>query len=741
MNPGSKKYLNRVGSHTRTSGFVSRQQRPERRWLRFFLVGALTVGGLVAHRVLDAHTGHSLNHPGQRFQDAMVLNRAGLLPLTPPRLDNEPTRTAIFSPEALIEPDLLAGLITPQELEVNRASAPSVDLPLGLGTHAETDEPVMAVATTTLQEDQVRPGDSITNMLQRYEIPYGAALAMYREAKPLYDLARYMRAGNPVLIRRDSHNSFRGFYYAISKNRTLVITTTDLKSFKAQLLDQDMRLAASIALPRVEVQQTAATPSTMSPGLAALYGTNGEQAEEGQTGEKVAKIAPAPKSVAHLDNASSEEEQALDQQAVVDPQQTQTAQAEGQQAETDEQDVTLADAAAEEEQPSAAEAVKAKNDEMRSRFPAAKQIVSEKVRPGDMFSAILARHEVSNLVAFEVAKAAQQQADFDIARRLRPGCELNMAFDAKHELIGLSYAVAKDKTLFIAQKADNSLRAEMVQKAYEVQVRSVAGTINGSLLVAARNVGLSQNLAMRLAGLFEWDVDFARDIRAGDQFTVVFEELYVDGRKVGNGNILAAKFVNQGNAYEAIRYQDPRGQVGYYKPDGSSVEKMFIRAPVDFTRISSRFSLARKHPVFGFTRAHKGVDYAAPSGTPIRASGSGQIIYRAHKGSFGNLILVKHNGTYSTAYAHMSAFKRGLSVGSQVKQGEVIGYVGATGAATGPHLHYEVRVRGRQVNPLQIKLPMGKSVPSQYLADFNKRSQKLTAMLRSSSNVVAALSE
>ncbi|MEG3637986.1 M23 family metallopeptidase [Magnetococcus sp. PR-3] len=729
MNSGHNKKLNRLGTYAHTGGYLSRQQRPERRWLRFFLVGALTVGGLVAHRVLDAHTGQSVTHPGQKFQDAMVLNRAGLLPVAPPTLDNEPTRTAIFTPDALLEPDPVAEVMTPQELEVAHQSAPSVELPMGLGTDmgdANSDEPVMAVATTTLQEDQVRAGDTMTGMLQRYEISYAAALKMYKAAKPHYDLARKMRAGNPVVIRRDRHQMFRAFYYAITKNRTLVITTEDQKRFKAQVEQRNLQLATLEALPRIDLEKPALSDqaaASMSPGLAALYGKSNIVDGELGLSDKIPKIAPAPKAIVSTLVQGEISEPTV---AALKSAQTDVAQV------TPTGAATVKQVAIKKRKP-------VKHDKVRSRFPNAKQVVTEKVRRGDMFSAILARHGVSNLVAFEMAKVAKRQSSFDIARRLRPGRELNMAFDIKHNLIGLTYEASTDKTLYIEKKPGRGLVAELEQKAYQVKLKSVTGIINGSLLVAARKAGLSQNLAMRLAGLFEWDVDFARDIRAGDRFTVVYEELQMDGRKIRNGNILAAKFINQGSAYEAIRYKDPRGVVGYYKPTGSSVEKMFIKAPVDFTRISSRFSLARKHPVYGFTRAHKGVDYAAPKGTPIRASGSGRILYRGHKGSFGNLVIVKHNSTYTTAYAHMSGFKRGLKVGSHIKQGQVIGYVGATGAATGPHLHYEVRVRGRQVNPLKVKLPMGKSVPRRYLVDFKRHSQKMTALLRRAPSVVAAL--
>ncbi|OSM00104.1 putative M23 peptidase domain-containing protein [Magnetofaba australis IT-1] len=364
------------------------------------------------------------------------------------------------------------------------------------------------------------------------------------------------------------------------------------------------------------------------------------------------------------------------------------------------------------------------------------RLVEETVRNGDHLAAVLARADVTAPTALSVAESARSV--YDLARKLKPGKTLQLAFDKQGQLVELSYPVSKISSLVLSRVDGDGFRAVLDKPELDMRMRSVSGTVNGSLFIAARRAGLSQPLAVKLAGLFEWDVDFARDIRAGDRFTVIYEEYRHDGKKVRDGDIVAARFVNQGNVFEAFRFTDGNGDTGYYDSKGNNVQKMFIRAPVDYTRISSRFSKARKHPILGFTRAHKGVDYAAPTGTPIRAAGNGRVIYRAYKGGFGNLVLIRHNSTYTTAYAHMSRYARNLKPGSRVRQGQVIGYVGATGKATGPHLHYEVRVRGVQVNPLSVKLPSARSLPRSLMPKFRQQRLALVARLNNASPTVLA---
>ena len=246
---------------------------------------------------------------------------------------------------------------------------------------------------------------------------------------------------------------------------------------------------------------------------------------------------------------------------------------------------------------------------------------------------------------------------------------------------------------------------------------------------------------MELAGIFGWDVDFALDIREGDQFAVLYEQLYLDGERIGTGNILAAEFTNQGKIHRAVRYTDPQGHTDYYAPDGHSMRKTFLRTPVAFSRISSRFNLARKHPILNRIRAHKGVDYAASRGTPITATGNGKIDWLGKKGGYGNTIVIQHGSKYSTLYAHLNSYGRGLKKGSRVRQGQIIGYVGSSGLASGPHLHYEFRVDGVHRNPLTVKLPNAAPLPAKYRDQFKLASSNLLAQLETAKTTatVAAL--
>ena len=234
---------------------------------------------------------------------------------------------------------------------------------------------------------------------------------------------------------------------------------------------------------------------------------------------------------------------------------------------------------------------------------------------------------------------------------------------------------------------------------------------------------------MEMAEIFGWDIDFSLDIRAGDEFLVLYEELYENGDKVGDGNILAAEFINQKKSYRAVRYENPNGRVAYFAPDGLSMRKAFLRSPVKFGRVSSRFNLKRLHPVLHKIRAHRGVDYAAPRGTPIRASGDGKVIFVGRKGGYGRTVMLRHGSTYTTLYAHMNGYAKGVRSGRRVNQGQVIGYIGSSGLATGPHLHYEFRVRGVHRNPLTVKLPQAAPVPREHKHDFIEKTRSFVTQL------------
>jgi len=257
---------------------------------------------------------------------------------------------------------------------------------------------------------------------------------------------------------------------------------------------------------------------------------------------------------------------------------------------------------------------------------------------------------------------------------------------------------------------------------------STHGVVNTSLMQAGQTAGLSEELILQLANIFAWDIDFAGNLHQGDQFTVVYEESRGNNH-TSNSQIVAAEFINQGRILTAIRYKDDEGQVNYYSPEGKPMRKAFLSTPVDFVRISSGFDTQRKHPILNKIRAHKGVDYAASEGTPVKSAGDGEVVFCGSKGGYGQALIIKHGERYETLYAHLSEFKTGIQSGDRVKQGEVIGYVGQTGLATGPHLHYEFRVDGMHRNPETLDLAQASPLHASVLADFKSQTQPLLAQL------------
>ncbi len=280
-----------------------------------------------------------------------------------------------------------------------------------------------------------------------------------------------------------------------------------------------------------------------------------------------------------------------------------------------------------------------------------------------------------------------------------------------------SYIAAHNKNIHIDKSANYSDETPR-------HITSVHGTVNTSLSLAGQKAGLSNELIYQLTNIFAWDIDFANNLNQGDQFTVVYEETRI-GNNSSRSQIIAAEFVNQGRILTAIRYKDKEGHVNYYSPEGKPMRKAFLSTPVDFVRISSGFDIHRRHPILNRIRAHKGVDYAARTGTPVKSAGDGEVIFLGRKGGYGQVMIVKHGERYETLYAHLSDFKKGLETGDLVKQGEVIGYVGQTGLATGPHLHYEFRVDGVHRNPETLNLAQSLPLHEEILADFKTQTRPL----------------
>jgi murein DD-endopeptidase MepM/ murein hydrolase activator NlpD len=296
-------------------------------------------------------------------------------------------------------------------------------------------------------------------------------------------------------------------------------------------------------------------------------------------------------------------------------------------------------------------------------------------------------------------------------------------------LLSLNRQISDTLTLSIA-RSDDGYAVNYIENPLETELVGRRARIDSSLFEAGQKAGISGETILTLANqIFGWDIDFALDIREGDEFGVLYEQKYQDGHYVTDGRVLAAEFVNQGKTHRAVWFESKDGEIkGYFTPGGHGMRKAFLRAPLDFTRISSNFNLHRLHPLLGIVRAHKGVDYAAPTGTPIWAAGSGRVEFVGRKGGYGNVVIVDHGKGISTLYGHMSRFASSLRVGRQVGQGDTIGFVGATGTATGPHLHYEYRVNGTHKNPATIPLPRTE-IPARYLAEFQSQAEVALARL------------
>jgi murein DD-endopeptidase MepM/ murein hydrolase activator NlpD len=307
-------------------------------------------------------------------------------------------------------------------------------------------------------------------------------------------------------------------------------------------------------------------------------------------------------------------------------------------------------------------------------------------------------------------------------RRSQPGHRYRLTRDAEGALVAFryrtsaleSYGLRRDGDVWVAAQEKAVLRP---------QVARIAGLVMTSLHYAVVALGERGQLANDFAEIFAWDVDFSRSVRSGDEFAILYERLYRSDEDQGEvyvrpGRILAARYKGAVGEYSALYFELEEGRGGYYRPDGSSVERQFLLAPLRFSRISSRFSSARRHPILKITRPHHGIDYVAPAGSPLWAVADGRVMYRGWAGGFGNLVKIRHNNGYVSYYAHLSRFARGLAVGKTVQQKQVIGYVGKTGLATGPHVCFRIAKDGRYVDPRRLQTPAGDPVPPELLASF-----------------------
>lgn len=355
--------------------------------------------------------------------------------------------------------------------------------------------------------------------------------------------------------------------------------------------------------------------------------------------------------------------------------------------------------------------------EGRNNQPTAESfsLLNHTVKRGDTLGKIFQNLDLDVALPYKISQDSNSK---QLVTGLAVGRDITFKLGAQDQLREITYPVNKRQELIVQIDDGEIKNSQVVDLPYEKVEQHVSGEIHSSLYEAAIDAGLSINLVMEMVRIFGWDIDFVLDIRKGDSFHVIYDIYQQNGEFLDDGNILAAEFTTQGTTYRAFRHTDASGDASYYNANGDSMLGTFLRSPVEFSRISSRFG-KRKHPILKTWRAHNGVDYAAATGTPIRATADGKVTHKGTKGGYGRTVILRHAGRFSTLYAHMNGYARGLHSGKTVKQGEVIGYIGSSGLATGPHLHYEFRVDGVHRNPLTYKTPKATSIAAVDKAAFD----------------------
>lgn len=338
----------------------------------------------------------------------------------------------------------------------------------------------------------------------------------------------------------------------------------------------------------------------------------------------------------------------------------------------------------------------------------------EIIRPGDTLADIFLKNQLSTKQLQEILNLKEATRPLGI---IRPNQKIELLTNNNNELQELKYHI-NSTTILKVTATPNGFRADTIELTPSKVVGYASGVIKNSFYVAAQRAGLNNKQIMELTKMFNSKVDFAREVHPGDSFRVLYDQAFIKGKKIRNGDIIAAEFTANGKPYKIIRYTDPKGNTDYYTPDGNSTSLAFVRKPVANARISSPFSLHRMHPILHIPMPHYGTDFAAPIGTPIKATGSGKIAFAGNQHGYGNVIIIKHNERYNTLYAHMSRFAKNIKPGTKVKLGQIIGYVGMTGRASGPHVHYEFRINGKHYDPMRVALPHSDSLPRAYRQDF-----------------------
>lgn len=348
-----------------------------------------------------------------------------------------------------------------------------------------------------------------------------------------------------------------------------------------------------------------------------------------------------------------------------------------------------------------------------------------KTRPGDSLAAVFSRLGISSQTLHTIMR---ENPSTEGLTRLKPNQQLQ--FLIKNHTLEKMIAPLSSTQFIVVNREGRHYHSKI--NSYKVTHHNhyVTATVQGSLYGTAKNHNIPYKLIQQMTEIFAWDINFAKDVRAGDQFTIIYKALFVEDKLVGTGDIVAVSYKNRGKTFHAVLHTSRGGHSNYYSPQGNSLKNAFTRYPLRFSHISSTFSLSRYHPILRYRRPHKGVDLAAPIGTPIVATGDGRIEIIGRQSGYGNMIKIKHNNTYSSIYGHMLRFQKGLYKGSFVKRGQVIGYVGQSGLASGPHCHYEFHINNQPKNPTTVNLPRSDSVPSRELAHFKANTNTLLAQLK-----------
>lgn len=344
----------------------------------------------------------------------------------------------------------------------------------------------------------------------------------------------------------------------------------------------------------------------------------------------------------------------------------------------------------------------------------------ERIRSGDSVPALLSRLGIEDTATLDFLrndKSAQA-----IFRQLSPGKTVTAHVSHSGKLASLQFPLngPSDQVLIVTRDTPGNLAAKLDRLDIETRIVMKSAEIRYSLFGATDSAGIPDGIATQMADIYGGDIDFHRDLRKGDRFAVVYESITHLGKEIRSGKLLASEFINNGRSYQAAWFPANGTEGGYYSAEGKSLRKAFLRSPLEFSRITSSFSTARFHPVLQKWRAHKGIDYGAPTGTRVRATGNGSVEFIGTRGGYGKVVVLRHQGRYNTLYAHLSGFAQSLRPGSRVSQGDTIGYVGATGLASGPHLHYEFQINGAHQNPLAMALPSAPPLAANQLPEFRR---------------------